>query len=763
MKKGLGNWNSFTRLAFLLIIGLLLLAFGGRAVAQETKDIWPKLFKSPKGTVIMYQPQLEEMKDDKITAFAAVSAQKKEWKQPLFGAVWLAGRVVTDRATRMASIDEVKVTDAKFPDAKPEQLEKMKTFLNEEMQDWTTTISLDRLLVALALVEKERVTDAGLKNEPPKIIFKSHPAVLVILDGEPKLLPIPDSKLLQVANTPFVMVFDSASKTYYLKGGDAWLSATEITGPWKDVETMPEPVQALADKMKETKEKVTQKTGKKVAKKEVEKTSGKMPEVIVSTVPAELLVTDGEPQYTSIKNTNLMFVSNTESNIFMDKGSQEYYILLSGRWFKSKSLQDVSWSYVAPDKLPGDFAKIPPDSAKGFVLVNVAGTEQAKEAVLDNYFPQTAAIDRKKAATEVKYAGDPKFDKIPGTNLEYAVNTGKTVFKEGVNYYALDQGVWYEANSPNGPWKVSVKPPQDVNKIPPSCPHYNAKYVKVYDSTDDMVYVGYTPGYTGSYVDNGTVVYGTGYDYPSYYTSSIYIPPAAPATYGYAATYDPYASTWGYQPAYYNPYSWLGPSLVGFGAGLLTSYAIWGGNRWYGGGWWGGGGYYYNNVNINHNYLYNNPWNPGNRWPGSLTGNPLRPTPSAGNWPNIYNRPGNQNLLASRSGKPAAWAAKTQVFPARGNNNVFADKNGNVYRRDNKGNWQQRQGQQWTKPQAAARAGLSDRDFQARQRGQMRTHNFQRAQSSPALRPSEGDRSGAGVSRPSGGGGRGHGGGGHHR
>ena len=552
-----------------------------------------------------------------------------------------------------------------------------------------------------------------------------------------------------------------------------------------------------------------------------------MPEVIVSTTPAELLVTDGDPQYTPIKDTNLLFVSNTESNIFMDKSSQEYYTLLSGRWFKSKSLQDGPWSYVAPDKLPGDFAKIPPDSTKGFVLVNVADTQQAKEAVLDNYIPQTAAIDRKEATTEIKYAGDPKFDKIPDTNLEYAVNTGKTVFKEGAKYYALDQGVWYEADSPNGPWKVSVKPPQDVSKIPPSNPHYNAKYVKVYDSTDDTAYVGYTPGYTGSYVDNGTVVYGTGYDYPAYSTANTYIPPAVPATYGYAATYDPYASTWGYQPSYYNPYSWLGPSLVGFGVGMLTGYAIWGSNRYYGGGWWGGGGYYYNNVNINHNYIYNRKWDYGGRWPGYRPGDrpgwrpgdrPGRPG-RPGRWPerpshhNLYNRPGNEKRLASRPGRPTAMPvsavrperpgarperpqarprpetrpAKPQVRPAGGKNNVFADKSGNVYRRDNKGNWQQRQGNQWSKSQAAARpatkpsrpSGVSrptpkpaqpvarpsfdasrmNRDFQARQRGQARTQNFQRAQSSPAFRPSSRpSRPSGGVSRPSGGGGRGGGG-----
>jgi hypothetical protein len=817
------------------ILGILAFALisGGPVLAAQ--DPWPKRFEHPKGTVIMYQPQLEDMKDDKLTAFAAVSAQKKEWKQPVFGAIWLAGRVVTDRDTRMATIDEVKITDAKFPDAKPDQLEKLKTFLNEEMQDWSTTISLDRLLAALAVAEKEHVADQGLKHEPPKVIFKSHPAVLVLLDGEPKLLPIPDSKLMQVANTPFVMVYDPAGKAYFLKGGDAWLSASDITGPWKDVEALPEPVKALADKMQETREKAVKKAGKQPAKKEVQKTAGKLPEVIVSTGPAELLVTDGDPQYTPVKGTNLLFVSNTENNIFMDTGAQDYYTLLSGRWFKSKSLQDGPWAYVAPDKLPGDFAKIPPESTKGFVLVNVAGSQQAKEAVLDNHIPQTAAIDRKKATTEVKYAGEPQFDKIADTNLEYAVNTGKTVFKEGAKYYAVDQGVWYEADSPNGPWRVSVSPPQDVNKLPPSNPHYNAKYVKVYDSTDDTAYVGYTPGYTGSYVDNGTVVYGTGYTYPAYSNSTTYIPPAAPATYGYAATYDPYASTWGYQPSYYNPYSWLGPSLVGFGVGMLTGYAIWGSDRYYGGGWWGGGGYYYNNVNINHNYINNRPYNPGNRWPGygpgyrpgDRPGTPgyrpgerPRPTPYAGNRPNIYNRPGNQNLLASRPGKPATRPvsgvaadrpgrpgdrtavrpAQTQVRPAGGKNNVVADRSGNVYRRDNQGNLQQRQGNQWARaggerPGAGARpearpsqrpaditqraprpsqpsasrpsprsdfdANRVNREFQTRDRGQARTQNFQRAQSSPALHGGGGmSRPSGGFSRPSGGGGGGGRGGG---
>ena len=122
-------------------------------------------------------------------------------------------------------------------------------------------------------------------------------------------------------------------------------------------------------------------------------------------------------------------------------------------------MSDGPWAYVAADKLPADFAKIPENSAKGFVLANVAGTPQAREAVLENSIPQTAVIDRKKATTKVEYAGEPKFEKIADTNLEYAVNTGTTVFKEGTKYYAVDQGVWYEADFPQRPLAGISGPP----------------------------------------------------------------------------------------------------------------------------------------------------------------------------------------------------------------------------------------------------------------------------------------------------------------
>ena len=67
------------------------------------------------------------------------------------------------------------------------------------------------------------------------------------------------------------------------------------------------------------------------------------------------------------------------------------YLLLSGRWFRSKS-EDGPWTFVRADELPPAFAEIPPASDLGGLRTSVAGTPEAEEAVLDAHIPQTAAI-----------------------------------------------------------------------------------------------------------------------------------------------------------------------------------------------------------------------------------------------------------------------------------------------------------------------------------------------------------------------------------
>ncbi|MCP5117363.1 MAG: carbohydrate-binding family V/XII, partial [bacterium] len=247
--------------------------------------------------------------------------------------------------------------------------------------------------------------------EPPKILVVDHAAVLVSIDGEPVLRAIEDTKMMRVVNTPYTMVFDSASKSYFLNAGVVWYKATAVKGPWQQESKPPAEVAALVPP-------------EALAEAGLESTRSdyQMPRVIVATEPTELVVIEGEPGLTPFPGNELLYVSNTESDLFMEIADQQYYVLMSGRWFRTKSLQGP-WSAVLPEQLPASFEAIPAGSDKAHVRVHVAGTSEARDAVMDAQIPQTAAIKRSEAHLDVEYDGQPKFEGVEGTSMQYATNT----------------------------------------------------------------------------------------------------------------------------------------------------------------------------------------------------------------------------------------------------------------------------------------------------------------------------------------------------
>jgi hypothetical protein len=87
-------------------------------------------------------------------------------------------------------------------------------------------------------------------------------------------------------------------------------------------------------------------------------------QVIVVTEPTELISTDGPPAYSALPGNELLYVTNTQSDVFMEVGTQMHYVLLSGRWYRTRSLQQGPWEYVPADHLPQAFANIPANSPK---------------------------------------------------------------------------------------------------------------------------------------------------------------------------------------------------------------------------------------------------------------------------------------------------------------------------------------------------------------------------------------------------------------
>jgi hypothetical protein len=733
---------------------------------------WPRVFISGANSFTIYQPQVDKWNENLIDLYCAVELKHGKESATKYGVVWFQARTEVDKVNRLVTLDQAKVTKVKFPVA-PDKEPELTALLEKELPGATKTISLDRLEALLDEEDSEAIKGVDVKNDPPKVIIASKPSLLVLIDGLPQMGDVPGLKLRSVINTRSIILYDGEKQHYYLRVQDWWLQAKELEGQWEYANNLSDDMKKAEDTVRQneaqssegeqTKQQPSLKgTGKKLEFAEI-------PIVHAEFGPAELIETKGEPKYSPIAGTGLEYVSNTNGNIFRLGGQQ--YILLSGRWFKSAKL-DGPWAFVTAADMPSDFAKIPTDNPKVIVLASVPGTPQAKEALIANAIPQTATITRSEAKLTVQYDGEPTFVPMEGTSMSYAKNTSASVVKLSDNdYYCVEAGVWFKASSPQGPWLVADTVPAQIYDIPLSSPLYNVTYVRVYGSTPEVVYVGYTPGYYGTVVSANTmtVVYGTGW----YYTP--YISPIAwygwPYTYGVGAGFTYTEDTgwsfgfgygYGYYPWYY---PWWGP--MGYygccwypyygwgawgGAAIANVYGVWGntaysrtGAAWanpYTGNYGAATRGAYHNTQTGRSTVagrgYNTNIYTGNTYGyrGGATYNPntgIVAGGGAGFVGNIYTGQG----AAGRGG--FIYNTNTNAGIAAGKNNVYAGKDGTVYRynRDS-GNWSVNSGNGW-KPVNRPEPKLQNQQ-QLRNKGAQRTQNFNSMRGSGGARMRAGGR-----------------------
>ncbi|MGA8037811.1 MAG: hypothetical protein WB985_17780 [Candidatus Acidiferrales bacterium] len=595
----MGFYTPFRPLFSLLLAACLVLASPGIAYCQATTsttapakasgtpakvsppggDPWPRQFTYQDAKISVYQPELSDWTGDKLDAYSAVLIRSGKDKAD-FGVIWYTARTEVDKVNRVVTLEDFQLTKQNFPTV-PNNGTAYSGAFNKDMT-WTQSVPLDELQSSLAVTDvAEKQQKVEVKNNPPTIFFSTAPAVLALIDGQP-VMQDAGHGLQKIINTRALMVFDSGKSMYYLALMDGWVQSKTMQGDWLMAEH--EPRRDL-DKIKQAALQANQNqvlgNSEQSLKEAFE--DFQAPQVFVSTTPAELILTDGLPEFTPIPGTNLSYVTNSGDDIFLDTTNSAYYILVAGRWFSSASYQNGPWSYVAAANLPSDFAKIPAYSPKASVLVSIPGTPQAKEALIANQIPQTATINRVKAKLTLSYVGEPNFQPVTGTSLMYAVNaTTPVVMVSGTSYYSCQGGVWFVGRSPNGPWTVATTVAPVIYSIPPSSPIYYVTYAHVYGYTPSVVYVGYTPGYYGTVVStDGVVVYGTGYVYSPFVTTDVWIP--APVTYGVGASFG---------------WSAAGGWALGFGLGMAVGTACspwWGPVGWYGWGpvapVWGWGAY----------------------------------------------------------------------------------------------------------------------------------------------------------------------------
>jgi hypothetical protein len=516
----------------LLIIALPLFLFALTSYAAITaidEDApWPRTRSTNGHTVTLHLPQVERWTSNSFQARAVVQVKPAKAKKELLGVAWFEAHGTVDRSNRVVMLDRFEVTRVSFPEATDNGSNAL-AIIREVIPAGARTVSLDYLVTALGFAQAAaRQGASGIKHDPPQILWVTNRTKLVRIDGEPVLRPVSGTSLERVINTPALLVRDTQGNRFYLEGSGRWFAASSISGPWSLAQSPPPDVSALT-------------TNAPTASLADEAP----PQIIISTSSAELLVTAGAPDYRPIHGTKLQYVADSNCQIFYHPEERAVYLLLSGRWFKATSFKGP-WNYVAPNNLPSEFAKIPANSPQAMVLSSVPETRQAEMAMIEASVPTTATVNRKSAKLQLTYDGEPKFKPISGTSMSYAVNAQVPVIKTGSDFYALDKGVWFTGKSATGPWEVATEVPEEIYTIPPTSPVYYATYARVYDSDEDSVETGYTSGYTGSYEDDGTMVYGTGYDYEPWYGDDYYY--GWGWSWGYCYYYVPWWGYWTWNP-----------------------------------------------------------------------------------------------------------------------------------------------------------------------------------------------------------------------
>jgi hypothetical protein len=532
----------------LIVASLLFFASVTAASAQDPG--WPRQINKQGNTLIYYQPQVDNWQDfQQLDWRMAISITPAGGKATV-GAVAMHGWTSVNSATQMVLISNLSIKNTYFPSLDPTAAAQMDQLVRTFLPP-TVWISMQRLV---ACVPKPTSPPPGvhLNNDPPQIIVSYQPAILLGVEGQPMFADIPDTKLKYVINTDWAVFVDGGTDDYVL-AGDGWLRSKGFQGPWSRTMKLPKDMDKVL--------KEPHWAGlKQFIPPPPASATAVVPQVFYSTQPAVVMLFDGQPVYSPIPGTQIVYATNTNSYLFVYSPTNQFYYLTAGRWFTAGSLAGP-WTFATPN-LPADFARIPPSSPAAQVLASVPGTEEAKDAVMIAQVPTSITVNAASAAAQasVTYGGAPEFAPIEGTSMSYATNTAQKVIQVGNVYYLCLQGIWFMSANPQGPWQTAQSVPPVIYTIPPSSPVYNVTYVTQVAASDGTVQASYTGGYMGAFIMGaavGAVVAGgTGYYYPPY----IYHP-----VYGYPAYYG-YPHTYGYSSYYHTTTGAYGVSQTAYGA-----------------------------------------------------------------------------------------------------------------------------------------------------------------------------------------------------
>jgi hypothetical protein len=466
---------------------------------------WPVTITAQNVTFEVHEPLADAWVDGVLIARSLVLAAPAGQQKSVPGSVLMKAATQVDAATGLVTLRDLAVMDASFPDA-PDKGAAWHEVLRPLLPERIKTVGLARLEAGKTIVQaRERASSVAVPV--PRILISEKPAVLVYIDGEPRYVPLKQTQWMGVVNTTVLLLKDS-SGALYLHLYDGWVSAAALQGPWKIAPTPPG-IAGLEQAARAT-GRVNLLPGKPDAAGRTPTLAEPLPQIVVSTQPAALIVLDGAPRFSRIPATDLEYATNTSAHLFRVESNNQY-VRVAGYWFRAGSLHGP-WEHVRLASLPAGFSAIPDNSPKRGVKAAIAQTQAPTTASAS----AIVAADPMSARLAVTLSGDPVLQPITGTQLNYVANASVPIIQVDIdNWYAVQNAVWFHSTAATGPWAVTNYVPPEIYAIPPTAPIYHAIHSRVFASSTDATYydyptVGSLPGEGGA---TGVEDQGSDYQY----------------------------------------------------------------------------------------------------------------------------------------------------------------------------------------------------------------------------------------------------------
>ncbi|MFV1998550.1 MAG: hypothetical protein ACC641_11135, partial [Acidiferrobacterales bacterium] len=511
---------------------------------------YPRIENFEQGSVKVDFPSIESWADFRfLEAWVPVEVSLNGDSKARVGSVRVQAVTDIDFDQRTVRLSGPSVLETIFTDA--DSTKAVTALASRPFASSGRVVPLDVLLRLLPEdfeIPTRFASAAGLNFDPPAIVVSETPLKLLSIDKDPIKAQIEGTGLEFVVNTNWNVFYSAQDERWYVLNEGVWQTNNYLSdGGWTSTDKLPADFKQLAanDEWREVQQALS-----------AELPVSPPTPFMISLQVTELIQLDGAPRLSAIENTGIYYVRNTQSDLF--KFEARWYFLVSGRWFSNN---DLNGPWQSVKNLPDDFARIPPGHKKGHVLFSVAGTRQAKLALIEAALPHRTSIAKGSAASlQVSWVGEPRFVDIETTQLQRGLNTPYQVIRHNNFYYLSYEGAWYFSASAEGPWQVALQIPDEIYRIPATDPAYNVTFVRLDkdpDPADDYVNYSYSSGYTGSFSTTVTVVHGTGWHYPSsVFWDSRHMPVYwnHMPTYGYNMGYNSVYASYGGRYGYYRPW-----------------------------------------------------------------------------------------------------------------------------------------------------------------------------------------------------------------